>query len=220
MTEDGGTLRRGAVIRSSSLHRLTDAGWEAVQSYGVRTLIDLRTHEQAAAKRQSPPPEIETLVVPLEEDLDDDPEFVRWGETGLLGTPLYYGPFLRRWPDRCAAALAAVAAAPPGGVVIQCGRGRDRTGLIVTLLLRLVGVTANEIVADYLLSGEVERSEAARQLGIEDQSAQLRQVLDDHNTSVEASLLDFLETTDFTRSLRDSGLSSEDVALLRSRLRS
>jgi hypothetical protein len=45
-------------------------------------------------------------------------------------TPLYYRPFLEQKVDRCVAAVRAVAQASPGGVVIHCGIGRDRTGLV------------------------------------------------------------------------------------------
>jgi protein-tyrosine phosphatase len=60
-----------------------------------------------------------------------------WDE-GLDGTPLYYRPFLEEKAERCAAAVAALADARTGGVLVHCGIGRDRAGL-VALLLDLVG---------------------------------------------------------------------------------
>ena len=53
--------------------------------------------------------------------------------------------------------LADVARAvlEPGGLpaVIGCAAGKDRTGVAVALLLAAVGVPADEIVADYVLTG-------------------------------------------------------------------
>jgi protein-tyrosine phosphatase len=54
--------------------------------------------------------------------------------------------------DRLAAALIAIAEAPPGGVVLHCHAGRDRTGVVVALALHLAGVSAESIATDYALS--------------------------------------------------------------------
>ena len=51
------------------------------------------------------------------------------------------------------AILTAIAGAPDGGVVVHCVSGKDRTGLIVALLLALVGVPDAVIAEDYALSG-------------------------------------------------------------------
>ena len=53
-----------------------------------------------------------------------------------------------------AAAIAAVAKLPEGGVLIHCMGGKDRTGLIAALLLRLAGVPVPDIADDYGLSAE------------------------------------------------------------------
>jgi len=45
-----------------------------------------------------------------------------------------------------------VAHAAPGGVLIHCLAGKDRTGIAVALLLGLVGVDDAQIAEDYALS--------------------------------------------------------------------
>jgi protein tyrosine/serine phosphatase len=57
--------------------------------------------------------------------------------------------FLERYRENFAAAIAAVADAREGGVLIHCAAGKDRTGLISALLLRLAGVPEAEIAEDY-----------------------------------------------------------------------
>jgi len=81
------------------------------------------------------------------EDATDAEFRGRCVDAGHRATPLQWSEMLRAWPERCAAAVAAVAQAPPGGVVVSCGIGRDRTGLATFLLLALAGASA-EVVAD------------------------------------------------------------------------
>jgi hypothetical protein len=50
------------------------------------------------------------------------------------------------------AALTAIAEAPPGGVVVHCHAGRDRTGVVVALALHLAGASTESIAADYMLT--------------------------------------------------------------------
>jgi len=54
-------------------------------------------------------------------------------------------------PRLFAAAVATIADAPDGAVVVACHAGKDRTGLLIALVLRLVGVPAVPIAADYAL---------------------------------------------------------------------
>jgi protein-tyrosine phosphatase len=145
----GRVTRWGAVVRSDSPAGLTPAGWSALRAHGIRTIVDLRnddertTHSAAAG--------LDTVHVPLD-DLGDTGFWRRIWDDGLDGTPRYYRPFLERKAERCAAAVAAVADARPGGVLVHCTIGRDRTGLVSLLPLALVGVAPADIADDYELS--------------------------------------------------------------------
>ncbi|MDN2502179.1 tyrosine-protein phosphatase, partial [Nocardia nova] len=48
-----------------------------------------------------------------------------------------------------------------GAVLVHCAAGKDRTGWAVATLLRAVGVTEDDVLADYLLSNEAVESLAA-----------------------------------------------------------
>jgi hypothetical protein len=63
--------------------------------------------------------------------------------------PDSYGPMLDHNRERIAAAFEAAAAAPPGGVVVHCHAGKDRTGVLVGLLLAIAGVGPDSIADDY-----------------------------------------------------------------------
>lgn len=145
-TEDGRRTRFGAVVRSDNPAYLTRQGWTDLCGYGIRTVVGLRTvgaDDDEPADDQLPGGLTFTRVAI--EDVTDL-EFVEQRVTnGLWGTPLYFADALDRWPVMAVAAVRAVASAGPGGVVISCGRGCDRTGLLALLLLHLVGVAAEDI---------------------------------------------------------------------------
>lgn len=43
---DGRVVKPGAFVRSDSLERLNSAGWKALRSFGIRTIIDLRNNNE------------------------------------------------------------------------------------------------------------------------------------------------------------------------------
>jgi protein-tyrosine phosphatase len=213
-TADGRQTRRGAVVRSDTPDRLTAAGWSALHAYGIRTLVDLRNDSEVRAWNGYRPPGITILRTPLDDDADTR-FWERWRH--LYGTPLYYRTFLDHKPDRCAAAVEAIAQAPPGGVLFHCVAGRDRTGMLAFLLLGLAGVAPDDIASDYELTAERLRPLYAK-LGQEDEAPMIRRRLERENTSAREIILSTLAETDVEAYLLAGGLGKEDLRTARTRL--
>lgn len=152
-TTDGGVTRPGRIVRSDNPARLSPGGWAALAAHGVRTVVTLRT---VGTDDDEPDPAAVPAGVAVQRvDIEDatDADFRRRCiDTGWWATPLAWPEMLRSWPQRCAAAVRVVARAPEGGVVISCGIGRDRTGLVAFLLLALADVPAEAIAEDWALS--------------------------------------------------------------------
>lgn len=202
-TCDGHTTRWRAIIRSDSPARLTAAGWSALYAYGIRTIITLRTYgmledELNFSLRYS---DIETVQAAIE-DITDKEFLQQWAATNLWGTPLYFKDALRRWPERHAAVISAIARAQPGGVLFHCVRGHDRTGIIALLLLTLVGVTPDDIIADYELSPDPDRDE----------------LLAREHSSVREAVLSALAGLNIDSYLSTSGVSQDELVAVRKRL--
>lgn len=141
----------GVFARSESVDRIPRAGWDRLFAAGFRSVVDLRQRVERDRDTGVRPAWLTTLEV--DHDGRDDESF--WGpywESGLVGTALYYLPHLEAMPERTVAVLRALVGAPPGGVLIHCAGGRDRTGLIAAVLLAAAEVQPEAIVDDYLIS--------------------------------------------------------------------
>ena len=202
-TSDGRMTRWGAVVRSDTPARLTAAGWSALYAYGIRTIISLRTYGMEEDELNITPPHSGIVTVQVAIEDITDREFVQqWVNTNFWGTPLYYKDALRRWPERHAAVISTIARAQPGGVLFHCIRGHDRTGIIALLLLALVGVTPDDIIADYELSPDPERDE----------------LLAREHSSVLDAILSALAGLNIDSYLSAGGVSQDELAAVRKRL--
>ena len=151
-TEDGGKTRRGALVRGDNACRLSPAGWRALHEHGVRTVLDLRADDELL---EDPPGDLPLQPLRLSLFGQLDAEYLRELEERLRPLPPeeqvreFYLDALARHRARIASAVGLVADAPPGGVLVHCAAGKDRTGLVVAVLLRLAGVPVEEVVEDY-----------------------------------------------------------------------
>jgi len=155
-TEDGRRTRAGTVVRSDNVRALTDAGWRSLAEHGVQRIVDLRFPEELA---EDAPRDVDIEVVHVSVLGDSfDRDYVAELDAHLQAVDdvadhyaWSYVDFLERYDDRFGAAFAAIADAD-GPVVVHCMGGKDRTGLVAALLLRLAGVDRETIGADYALS--------------------------------------------------------------------
>jgi protein-tyrosine phosphatase len=168
--EGGGVTRSAAILRADSIRKLTDAGWEAMLKYGVASILDLRFHSELA---DDPPRDVPIDVIHI--SVLPEPDAEVWQEMDAIGdaesdaatgTRAVYLEFLERYGSKFAEALEAVANAPQGPLVIHCVGGKDRTGLVSALVLRLAGVSIGDVAADYALSEANLRPEAAMWIGM------------------------------------------------------
>jgi protein-tyrosine phosphatase len=216
-TRDGGSTAWGAIVRSDTPDRLTEGAWAQVAAHGVRTILDLRTTEERERRPYEPPEDIEVVALPIEDGLEDDPEFRHWETTGLLATPLYYREFLERWPERCASAVRSVAQARPGGVLMHCVYGRDRAGLLALLLLGLVGVGAEDIAEDHAMS-QLRLRQRGGALGYPDDSIWVEALLEGQATTARDAVVDLVRSVDLEAYLKSAGVEEDDRVAVRDRL--
>ncbi|MBB3049204.1 hypothetical protein FHS23_000199 [Prauserella isguenensis] len=212
-TADGRAVRWGVVVRSEEPRLWTEAGWRAVREHGVRTIVDLRNDDERTGAHAGEG--IDVVHAPLDPVGDDF--WTYYAETGLHATPLYYRDQLDKRPDLVVTAVRAVANARPGGVLVHCASGRDRTGLLVLVLLSLAGVPGAAIADDYELSRARLRPLWTR-LGRPDDEPKILDLLARHGTTPRKSFLDVHAALDVEVLLRAGGVDDADITALRQRL--
>ena len=143
-TESGAVVQPLRLLRTARLHNATDADRAWLASIGLRTVVDLRQWFEIEAW----PDALGDLAV---ERVNVAPSLDSEGE----GT--FFELYLS-WLDDSGEAFADAvrALARPGALpaLVHCTAGKDRTGVLVAMLLELLGVGEKAIIADYMLSHE------------------------------------------------------------------
>ncbi|MDH3599586.1 MAG: tyrosine-protein phosphatase [Candidatus Tectomicrobia bacterium] len=147
-TVDGRLTRWGILFRADGLHRLPPKAQEQLHGHGVKTVVDLRRSDELEA---APNVFAESSHVTYHHMslLIDKPPVVVENPKSLIET---YRIILDERQDQVRTVLSTFAA--PQGLpgVVHCTAGKDRTGVIVALILGLCGVPHDTIVADYALT--------------------------------------------------------------------
>ena len=148
VTTDGRITRWRRLLRADGMHRLTAEAQRTLLDDGLRTIVDLRRPREAEQQPNvfATATTLRYRHMPLYQVVVGDRDERSLDE-------------IYRWiVDECQPQIAAVIAlltepdALPG--LVHCTAGKDRTGVIIALLLGAVGVPVETIVADYALSAE------------------------------------------------------------------
>ena len=212
----GETIRSGALVRADNLARLTPDGWRSLHRFGIGTIVDLRDPavERSTYRDEAGPIEIVRVSVLDLSDVDF------WSSMrGEQDAGRFYRAALERWPGAFAAAVCAIARARPGGVVVHCQAGKDRTGLVTALALASVGVERSEIALEYQqATGRVAALLQLAAYADELREAANRTQLRLTNAAGGRSILEALDSLDLSAYLANGGFTSGDASALRDRL--
>ena len=150
---DGGRTRPGVLLRSASLHYVTpDDVRHLVDVIGLKLVLDLRTRREVdqdgptAVARAG----VETVWLSL---LPEDGEPLPWVDTDLDPVLRSYLGYLSERGENVVRAVRRLAEVDAPALV-HCAAGKDRTGVLVALVLDAVGVERKAVLADYVLSAE------------------------------------------------------------------
>jgi protein-tyrosine phosphatase len=157
---DGRTVRWRTLWRGDALGSVDEAGLELLVTLGVRTCLDLRDIHEREAAPDHLPDDVEVVSVALlgagsptalvagtaGADHDGEPTVPVPEFNGLRDV---YLMLVDERGDGLARAVGALArpGALPG--IVHCAAGKDRTGVVVALVLGALGVPDELIAADF-----------------------------------------------------------------------
>lgn len=157
-TRDGRRVAPGLLYRSGSLHSMRGADRATLESLQIGTVIDLRSGWE---RRRDPydwprgrvvhaPLIGDDLVASIHARFDEgtltEEELVDWW--GLTRVP----QSLETHGDSIRLFFETLLEGTGEATLYHCTVGKDRAGLVTALLLRCLGVTGDEVAADFALS--------------------------------------------------------------------
>lgn len=212
------SIRPRALLRGESPQFAESDVWEPLAELGVHTVVDLRADSEPSYEIPAAAA-VELVPSPLF-DFDFETVLEEWD--GEIDVVAFYIHVLDVNKGAIAAAARAIARAGPGGVYVHCKMGKDRTGLLLALMIEAIGGDREELAVDYGLSADnlAERLAAWTGEGLSERNVLMRRKLME---SREEQLLSVLDHVDARYGgprayLLGNGLAAEDLEAFRRRV--
>ncbi len=159
--KDGRRVKRGVLYRSDDLADLSSRDLEMLAELGLRRVFDVRYASERLNKPDRLPRqdsiavfEIPVYFPPLDRTesrrkiLDGEVEKGHFEQLLIEANQAFALDYTSQW-NEILRGLTAPDALP---ALIHCVDGKDRTGFVVAVILRAVGVPQETVLEDYLLS--------------------------------------------------------------------
>jgi protein-tyrosine phosphatase len=147
-TSDGRSTRWGRIFRSDSPHRLGNDSQQVLLGRGLSTVVDLRHDQETdhAPNVFAGNGAVNYVNISLFAGLS--PELVPMGVIATL-TEMYLH-VLDSCNEQISASVLALGTGTPS--LVHCTAGKDRTGIVIAMLLDLCRVPHETIIHDYSLT--------------------------------------------------------------------
>lgn len=152
-TANGGRIRASLVFRSGALERMTavDERWLA-DELGMGTILDLRRPGEAPAGGHGLAERVVAMDMFPEGRSMEDLVAELNGLYGPGPSPDRYLHYLTWGGDRFAEAFTLFADASRYPILVHCTAGKDRTGVLIGLIMDVLGCSQADIAHEYGLS--------------------------------------------------------------------
>jgi len=151
--ETGQTVRWSRVYRADGIHRIEGADLARVAALGIRTVLDLRTRGELTdhGRVQTEAIDASYQHLPLLEQVwERDLLVAEMDAVDFLAGR--YLAMLDQGASSIISALEMIGDPDRLPLVFHCSAGKDRTGVLAAVLLSVLGVSDDDIAADYALS--------------------------------------------------------------------
>ena len=169
-----GPVARGRLFRSGQLSRTTEADLQQLRALDIRYVVDLRRSSERIKQPDRMPQDWQGQTLSSDlggEGLAPHIQFLKSGKltensgrdymAGTYGRMPYEPSHVELFKGYFAALIR-----DDGASLIHCAAGKDRTGLLASLVHRALGVHEDDVMADYLATNAAVNLEArAEEMG-------------------------------------------------------
>lgn len=152
-TATGQQTRSNLLIRSGNLDKLTVDARKQLEAYGVKSIVDVRDEWEVDhyPNAFASVPTVDYHNLPLLGDALSNDE--AWQQTSKDYVHLHelYIKYLEQCKVQIARIITKIVESD-AITICHCHAGKDRTGIIIALILSMVGVSHEDIAHDYSLS--------------------------------------------------------------------
>lgn len=161
-TQNGACLKKGLLYRSGDLSKATDADLEHVASLGVKTVCDLRSE----VERRKEPDRVPVarpftfFNIPMRPIIDYHGRSMHRLFSLMFGSERKkdyvaeshqaYGEYATHYLPQLKALFEHISNPENLPVLIHCSAGKDRTGVVASLIQLVLGVPLETAMDDYL----------------------------------------------------------------------
>ena len=160
---DGRKVLPNRLFRTGNISKISEEDAERLHSYGLKKIIDLRSHHEVEKCPDRKIEGVEHLQMPLScEDNtkgggDYKKNFERYREDQYAGFSMmckrYHAHVTKpRAQKTIHDILEVLLNTKEGAVLYHCSEGKDRTGIVTMIILYILGVDLETIRQDYLFS--------------------------------------------------------------------
>jgi len=149
-THTGATLRWRRLLRSDSLASASPNDRVRLGELGLVAVIDLRCAHEVALSGHYREEGVAYHHLPFGDLLGLDADWEAWGDPAYVAGRYFELCFSAR--DSISEAFAILTDPCAYPAVVHCSIGKDRTGVLVALIMRALGVPVDAIVEEYALS--------------------------------------------------------------------
>src|SRR3954469_5063609 len=159
-TVDGRVTKWDCVYRSDGLDQLTDADLDVIAELGIKLVIDFRVDREVDQNPSRLPdhPDLRRQRLPIGGDEVEGKSVLELIQAGAVTRytademAAVYERLLEEFAPTFGEVIRHAANPENHPMVFHCTAGKDRTGLMAMLLLGALGVSDDDIVADYELT--------------------------------------------------------------------
>lgn len=163
--QEGKILKDSLIFRSGNLHQLKSSSFEAFDKLKINKVIDLRTKQEIKKETDNLPSTIIYKNYPAFEDKNDEMKSAK--KLALKGKITkadadkrmlkFYTDYVSENPEVIKTIITEILDSDQP-ILYHCTAGKDRTGMITALILKILKFDNDVIFEEYLVSNDLRKN--------------------------------------------------------------